>query len=240
MGVTIREWKGAWWIFINHHGTRKAKRIGTGAVGKKAAKQAVQQIQARLALGQTAFDHPQTSVTLDAYVETFLERIEQTRKHTTHTDYRKIFGHYVFPVFRGQDLQQITREKVKAFAVGCLQRGLSAKTVQNSIRTLSSLFSHAIEDNLIIANPALRPGKFLPKISKRRSINPLTREELALFLTHTKTVAPKKAVNLDVWTSHENSPPPSRHCSSIGGLKRPHVEGRKSLHGSFVTSRAIH
>ena len=79
---------------------------------------------------------------------------------------------------------------MKAFAIGCLQRGLSAKTVQNIIRALSSLFSHALEDNLIIANPALRPGKFLPKISKRRSINPLTREELALFLAHTKTVAP--------------------------------------------------
>ena len=101
MSVTIREWKGAWWIFINHHGTRKAKRIGTGAVGKKAAKQAAQQIQARLALGQTAFDRPQTSVTLDVYVETFLERIEQTRKHTTHADYRKIFDRYVFPVFKG-------------------------------------------------------------------------------------------------------------------------------------------
>lgn len=58
MGVTIREWKGAWWIFINDHGTRKAKRIGTGAVGKKAAKQAAEQIQARLALGQTPFDQP--------------------------------------------------------------------------------------------------------------------------------------------------------------------------------------
>ena len=170
--------------------TRKAKRIGTGAVGKKAAQQAAQQIQARLALGQTAFDRPQTSVTLDAYVETFLERIEQTRKHTTHADYRKIFDHYVFPVFKGQELQQITREKVKAFAVGCLRRGLSAKTVQNIIRTSSSLFSHAIDDNLITANPVLRPGKFLPKISKRRSVNPLTREELALFLAHTKTAAP--------------------------------------------------
>jgi len=190
MGVTIREWKGAWWIFINHHGTRKAKRIGTGEPGKKAAKQVAQQIQARLALGQMAFDRPETSVTLDAYAETFLERIEQTRKHTTHADYQKIFDRYVFPVFRGQDLQQVTREKVKAFAVGCLQRGLSAKTVQNIIRTLSSLFSHTIEDNLITANPALRPGKFLPKISKRRSINPLTREELALFLSYTKTMAP--------------------------------------------------
>jgi len=190
MGVKIREWKGAWWVFINHQGTRKARRIGTGEPGRKAAKQVAQQIQARLALGQAAFDRPQTSMTLDAYAETFLERIEQTRKHTTHDDYRKIFDRYVFPVFRGQDLQQITREKVKAFAVGCLQRGLSAKTVQNIIRTISSLFSHAVEDNLVTVNPALRPGKFLPKISKRRSINPLTGQELALFLAYTKTMAP--------------------------------------------------
>src|SRR5262249_45525155 len=33
-------------------------------------------------------------------------------------------------------------------------------------------------------------GKFLPKIQKRRGINPLTREELAQFLIHTKVVAP--------------------------------------------------
>ncbi len=190
MGVKIKFWKEAWWVFINHQGARKARRIGIGESGKKAAKQVAQQIQARLALGQTVFDRQPASITLEAYAETFLERIEQTRKHTTHADYRKIFDRYVFPVFRGQDLQQITREKVKAFAVTCLQHGLSAKTVQNIVRTLSSLFSHAIEDNLIVANPALRPGKFLPKISKRRSINPLNREELALFLAHAKAAAP--------------------------------------------------
>jgi integrase len=190
MGVTMREWKGAWWVFINHQGTRKAKRIGTGEPGKKAAKQVAQQIQARLALGQTAFDRPQTTITLEAYAVTFLERIEQTRKHTTHDDYRKMLKRYVFPVFRGQDLHLITREKVKAFAVSCLQRGLSPKTVQNIIRTVSSLFSHAVEDNLVTVNPALNPGKFLPKISKRRSIDPLTRHELAQFLTYTKQAAP--------------------------------------------------
>jgi len=42
----------------------------------------------------------------------------------------------------------------------------------------------------VSVNPALRPGKFLPKISKRRSINPLTRHELTKFLTYTQQVAP--------------------------------------------------
>jgi integrase len=191
MGVKIREWKGAWWVFINYHGSRKAKRIGTGEVGRKAAKLAAQQIQARLALGQAAFDRQQVGITIDKYAETFLQRIEQTRKHTTLADYRKILDHDILPAFRGLDLQAITRDKVKVLATACLQRGLSPKTVQNIIRALSSLFSHAVEDNLLMVNPALRPGKFLPKISKRRSIDPLTREELAIFLAKAKVEAPK-------------------------------------------------
>lgn len=29
MGVKVREWKGAWWVFINHKGQRKAKRCAS-------------------------------------------------------------------------------------------------------------------------------------------------------------------------------------------------------------------
>ncbi len=55
MGVLVRERDGAWWIFINHQGQRKAKRIGVGEESKKAAKQVGLKLQARLALGQSAF-----------------------------------------------------------------------------------------------------------------------------------------------------------------------------------------
>ena len=89
MGVKVRERNGAWWIFINHHGQRKARKIGAGAPGKKAAQQVAQQIQARLALGQTAFDSQTTGVTLDAYAETFLQRIEHIRKASTHEGYQQ-------------------------------------------------------------------------------------------------------------------------------------------------------
>ena len=191
MAVKVKEWKGAWWIFINHHGTRKAKRVGVGELGKKAAKSAAQQIQARLALGQAAFDSHKTGVTFDSYSETFLHRIEQTRKHTTHADYRKIIDRDLIPAFQGLDLQDITREKVKSLAMGCLSKGQSAKTVQNIIRCLSSLMSHAVEDEVITVNPALKPGKFLPKISKRRKVNPLTREEVSLLLATTKDKLPR-------------------------------------------------
>jgi hypothetical protein len=31
MEVVIRQRKGAWWVFINHQGRRKAKRVGAWA-----------------------------------------------------------------------------------------------------------------------------------------------------------------------------------------------------------------
>ena len=189
MGVTAREWKGAWWVFVNHQGQRKAKRVGVGEDGKKAARQVAQQLQARLALGQPAFQEGKAGVKLEEYAETWLERIQHSRKHTTHDGYRKMLDRDILPHLRGADLKDITREKVKALAFEGLKKEQSPKTVQNIVRCLSSLLSHAVEDGLLIVNPALRPGKFLPKISKRRSINPLTREDVATFLKTVKAKA---------------------------------------------------
>jgi integrase len=89
------------------------------------------------------------------------------------------------------DLRAVTREQVKALAMAGLEKEQSPKTVQNTIRCLSSLLSHVVEDGLLVVNPAFKPGKFLPKISKRRGINPLTREEVATLLDTTKVKAPR-------------------------------------------------
>ena len=191
MGVKVREWKGAWWVFIDHQGQRKAKRIGAGAPGKKAARQVAQQIQARLALGQTAFDRHTAGITLEAFAETFLHRIEHTRKPSTHEGYQQTLTHNIKPMLGQLELHAVTREKVKALAMVGLEKGQSPKTVQNTIRCLSSLLSHAVEDGLLPVNPAFKPGKFLPRISARRGINPLTREEISTLLETAKTKAPR-------------------------------------------------
>jgi integrase len=182
VGVKIREWKGAWWLFINHNGQRKAKRVGVGDVGKKAARQAAGQIQARLALGEHGTLDNTAAVSLEQYTATWLERIQHTRKHSTYDDYQKILKRDVLPMLGSMKLAQISRDKVKDLAIAGLKKGQSPKTVQNVVRCLSSLLSHAVEDGLVTVNVALKPGKFLPKISKRTHINPYTREELAIFL----------------------------------------------------------
>ena len=194
MGVLVRERDGAWWIFINHQGQRKAKRIGEGEAGKKAAKQVAEKIQARLALGESALPSSQPPVTLNEYASTWLAHIQQVRKHTTHEDYQKRLDQWILPALGALDLRDVTREKVRSFATDQLARkpkALSSKTVQNNIRVLSSLLSQAVEDGLIPVNVALKPGKFLPKMSSRRNINPFTRQEVATLLATTKEQAPR-------------------------------------------------
>ena len=151
----------------------------------------MKEIQARMTLGQEAFHRQKSGLTFDDYSTVFLERIEHTRKHSTLTDYKKIIDRDLLPLFHGLDLHDISREKVKDLAMASLRKGLSPKTVQNIVRCLSSLLSHAMEDGLVQANVSLKPGKFLPKIPKRHNITPLTRAEVARLLDMTKARLPR-------------------------------------------------
>ena len=51
MAVKVRERRGAWWIFVDHQGKRKARRVGVGKDAKKSADLAAIKIRARLAVG---------------------------------------------------------------------------------------------------------------------------------------------------------------------------------------------
>ena len=191
MAVKVRDFQGAWWIFIDHNGVRKAKRIGPGKLGKQAAERAKRELDARLVLGHPIMQAPRVRHSFADYSSVFLQRIEQSRKHTTYTDYRKIIDRDLLPHLHALDLVDISRDKVKALATSALKNGQSPKTVQNIVRCLSSLLSHAVEDGLVPANVALKPGKFLPKVPRRHHITPLTRAEVSRFLTTTKAALPR-------------------------------------------------
>ena len=47
MGVKVKKYKGSWYVFINYHGQRKAKKVGR----RDAAEKVKREIEARLALG---------------------------------------------------------------------------------------------------------------------------------------------------------------------------------------------
>jgi hypothetical protein len=52
MGVRVREWKGSWWVFINHQTKRRARQIGQGPEGERLAHEVAARIYIRLAYGE--------------------------------------------------------------------------------------------------------------------------------------------------------------------------------------------
>ena len=112
MGVKVKQWKGAWWIFINHDKQRKSKRVGVGDQGKRAAKEAARQIQARLALGQWPFakEQPDTP-TLREYATDWLSHyVAVATKPRTQELYASMFQRHVFPTLGDKRLDEIERE----------------------------------------------------------------------------------------------------------------------------------
>src|SRR5512139_3473269 len=103
MGVTVREKDGAWWNFVNHQGKRKAKRVGVGEEGKRAARKAAEKIQAKLVLGDVSILAPKEKA---APVPTFKdvaadwERVAgPDLKRGTRISYMNAVAHRLYPTF---------------------------------------------------------------------------------------------------------------------------------------------
>jgi len=75
MGVKMRERRGAWWLIIDFKDQRKAKRVGEGKQGKKAAELAGVQIQAKLASSDASvFDETRAkALTFQEHAEGWLK-----------------------------------------------------------------------------------------------------------------------------------------------------------------------
>jgi integrase len=134
MGVKVRERKGAWWLFIDYEGKRKARRVGTGPEGRKAAKLAAEKIQAKLALGDRGLLEP------DRVVPSFKEASERWLtghsqmgqiRPSTQADYARTLRMYACPPFGNRPVTAITREDVRGLLVHLLSQGKSRSLARN-------------------------------------------------------------------------------------------------------------
>src|SRR5262245_10045014 len=119
MGVKVRERNGAWWLYIDHKGQRKAKRVGEGPRGRKAAAAAAIQIQAKLANGDTSALHaaaPEKLLTFGDYAERWLtDTVAPHRKTRTEDYYRQVFTNHLNVRFGPMALADIKPGDVRAF-----------------------------------------------------------------------------------------------------------------------------
>lgn len=182
MGVTIRQkvrGKGKpWWVFIAHNGKRKSIRVGDQA----AALALAAKIQEKLKAGELQIAPEKKIPTFGEYARKWLDTYGETHlKYSTLKGYESIMRIHLGP-FLDRPLNQITRPELKDFIYGKLKTGLALATTTRIKAMLSSVLNHALEDGLIIANPASRLGRLIKVKDCKADVKPLTRQEAQAFL----------------------------------------------------------
>jgi integrase len=198
MGVKVKErvkGSGEWWIYINHRGRRKAKKIGS----EKTALEVARKIEARLTLGDMGLldKEKQKSPAFKEYADRWISiTVPATCKPSTLKGYEEILRVHVLPVFGSLPIAGINRLSIKeflmkktresrTFQVNGKERkvnGYSASTLQHIKNAISGILNLAVDDAVINVNPAHKLGKVLRTKGLRLEADPLTREELAILL----------------------------------------------------------
>ena len=186
MAVKVRErpkGSGIYWIFINHQGKRKAKKVGRD---KRLAQEAAKKIEAKLILGvlDLSPDKNQTPPTFGEYAKDWISlTVPVICKESTLRDYNDILKNHVLPVFGNYEITDVTRGMIRDFLLGKLNHGYATNTVCHFRDVISGVFNKAIDDEVLQINPALRMGKFLKlKKDRREAITPLNQAELNVLL----------------------------------------------------------
>ena len=230
MGVVVRQKKPGkgkpWWVFINHEGMRQSKCVGD----KAAAEEVASQIRAQIQLGQYEFPEEQQAppTVMDCAGRWLRTYVKNSLAKSTYQSYESALRLHILPVMGECPMDQIRRADIKDLIYRKMGEGLDPKTIRNITTCLSSLMTHAMEDEIIPANPAFRMGRHYRKKPKQRDqINPLTREELSLVLETAR--------------AHYSSHYPTLLCAARTGLRMGELLavqwGDLDFNGGFIEVR---
>ncbi len=123
-------------------------------------------------------------LTVERYLDGWLERQRPQLKASTYEGYRKIVLNHLTPAFRTYTLAALDRPAIRDH---CRNLKVGAKSVKNRLSVLRAALTDAVTDNLIDTNP-LYGWSFTPPSSKRimedhdEVIDPLTADEQASIL----------------------------------------------------------
>lgn len=183
MAVHVREkvaGSGIFWVFVNHEGIRKAKKVGS----EKTALEVAEVIKARIALGEHKLNtRVPRSPTFKDYGEKWLN-LPHDWKESTKEAYEFNLTTHVYPHLGKHRLHQIRRKDLKAFFDGLLLKGLSVKTVLAIKAPMMGVFAEAVDAEVIDHNP-LQDLKMKDK-SKALAVEPLTEGEVGILLDQAK------------------------------------------------------
>ncbi|MBA3344993.1 MAG: tyrosine-type recombinase/integrase [Gemmatimonadales bacterium] len=108
--------------------------------------------------------------TLNAYLDGWLAG-PMGANQRTRDDYRRILASYIRPALGTVRLDQLTTTMIRTALAELSARGLSPRTVHYAHSVLRLALGHAVEDRLLIVNPAVA----------KRMLPPATRHEVAVL-----------------------------------------------------------
>jgi len=181
MGVKVKEkppGSGVWWVFINHHGRRKAKKCGS----KKLANEAAKKIEAKLTLGDLDLEKPIPAQVpnFGEYAEKYLAFIQANRRESTYERYDQVLKSHVLPAFRNKSVDAMTRGEIRDLLIA-KSANLDVSVIRDVI---SGVLGFALDDEFIKSNPVtgLTTKLELRKKDKSEAVDPFTEADLALLL----------------------------------------------------------
>jgi integrase len=187
MGVKVREkpkGSGEWWIVIDHKGKRKSKKVGTD---KRVALQVAKQVEAKLVLGDLGvMNKKDNGVPLfKDYSALWLENyVKGVLRPSTFERYDGLLKKYILPEIGSTPLDQIKRSDVRNLLMNVNKEGQSKSSVALIRNVISSLMNHAMDEELIQANPVIGILKQLRmNNTKRITIEPMNPDEVSLVLS---------------------------------------------------------
>ena len=196
MGVKIRKKGRYWYVFINYHGRRRAKKVGS----REAAEKVKRDIEARLALGDIGclkLNDKSDVGTFREYSDKWIKQYAEIEcKYSTVYGYKLLLKRHLVPEFGAAKLDHITREHVKRFAARLAGRDLSRNSVRRAVTLLTGILNAALDDRLIERNPAVRILSSRQGQEEKFQPTPLTPSEQAALL---KTA---RAESLELFALH--------------------------------------
>ncbi len=197
MGCTVREKDGAWWVFVHHEGRRKAKRIGPGEQGRKAAKAVAGKIGGKLALGDFGIlDRSESPVAIPTFAEVSAQWERMTSpnwKQGTKITYGNALRCRLLPTFGGLPITEVTPARVEEWWTTTREGGLSRRRLDILRRILREVCRRAVRLALLKTNPVEYIEGPLGRQDKEiRKGDYLNAEDLTHFLAVAERVCPNE------------------------------------------------
>lgn len=196
MSVKVRERPGkGWYVLTDWNGQRKAKYFGKD---KALAKAFAAKLAAKLKWAEQSGEAV-TLATQDGAVPTVADYLtdwvkvyaEAHCKPSTASGYRIVLEHHIIPALGTRRLHEVSRTDIKRLIAEWLAQGEKKRTIHNILTPLKEAYQHAIDDDVVTANPVSNMGRSLrSRESTDAHIDPLTAEEVRAVLHQSQRTAP--------------------------------------------------